>query len=254
MSTKLPFIQFYPVDWSADTRILSLSARGAWLEMIIAMHVRGRTDTVSGTPARLAGLIGCSETEFLSVLEELKTNDIAEITECNGVVTVVCRRLKSEKNERENTRERVKRHRCNGDVTEMKQDCSEDVTVGRVQSTEKENPLTGVKEKTLHQPHTFEFPKSVKEVLKLAEHPWCGMKCTEEQANAYFTDRVSRAWIPYGQQKPISSMAQICADLKKWLMRDQNEIKERKTRNGNDTRFINNESSSYDESDDGSNI
>ena len=32
MANKMPFMQFYPIDWSIDTRILSLSARGAWLE------------------------------------------------------------------------------------------------------------------------------------------------------------------------------------------------------------------------------
>ena len=255
MSTKLPFIQFYPVDWSADTRILSLAARGAWLEMIIAMHVRGRTDAVSGTPARLAGLIGCSEEEFLSILEELKANDVADISECNGVVTVVCRRLKSEKSERENTRDRVRRCRSNGAVTEKKQECSEEVTVVRVQSTEKENPLTGVKEKTLQPPHTFQFPHSKEEVIKLAENPWCGMPCSEEQANAYLTDRVSRDWIPYGQQKQIHSLAQLCADLKKWLLRDKNNENERKMRNGKlDSRAITNDASQFDPADDGSNI
>ena len=115
----------------------------------------------------------------------------------------------------------------------------------------KENPPAGDKEKPAP---AFELPHSIDEIVKLAGHPWCAKKCTKEQAEAYFTDRVARDWIPYGQNKKIGSLAQICADLKKWLMRDQNEIKERKTRNGNDTRFINNESSSYDESDDGSNI
>lgn len=117
----------------------------------------------------------------------------------------------------------------------------------------KENPLAGDKENPAPA-FKFNLPHSVQEILELAGHPWCFMKCTKEQAEAYFTDRVARDWIPYGQNKKIGSLAQICADLKKWLMRDQNEIKERKTRNGNNRNNFENDATAYDASDDGSNI
>ena len=88
MANNMPYLQFYPADWSADTRILSLAARGAWLELIIAMHVRGRTSKISGTIKRLAGLVGCSEEEFEEVLKELEEQEIADVSrECNGDVT-----------------------------------------------------------------------------------------------------------------------------------------------------------------------
>ena len=135
-------LEFYPADWSADTRILSLAARGAWLELIAAMHVSGRTSSVTGSMERLSGLIGCSVQELKDVLAELEKQDIAEVSrECNGDVTITCRRFRREQIEREQIRERVKKHRsenpvtemlqeCNADVTAMKRECNADVTKG----------------------------------------------------------------------------------------------------------------------------
>ena len=101
MAVKYPFMQFYPSDWIADTRMLSLSARAVWLEIILAMHQHGRTGTLTGTTERLAGLVGCSAEEINLALEELNEAGTAEVTrDCNGVVTVVCRRMKAEHNER----------------------------------------------------------------------------------------------------------------------------------------------------------
>lgn len=265
MANKMPYMQFYPIDWSIDTRILSLSARGAWLELIMAMHVRGRISCISGTLQRLAGLVGCSEKEMASVLKELKENNVADIVtemkrDCNGdvtekfgdcpdnvteVITITCRRLQRAENERDTIKERVQKHRagadCNDNVTEMKRGCNGDVTEfsggcnGNVtpENTEyrKENPLTGVKEK----PRTFEknsvttplqtdYPKSVDEVLALAKTPMCGLPCTRDQADAYFTDRMRKDWTINGQRSrmPVGAVA---LDLKAWLMRDREKAK-----------------------------
>lgn len=35
--SKLPYMQWYPTDWIADTRILSLSARGAWADTLAVL-------------------------------------------------------------------------------------------------------------------------------------------------------------------------------------------------------------------------
>ncbi len=122
-------LEFYPADWSADTRILSLAARGAWLELIAAMHVSGRTSSVTGSMERLSGLIGCSVQELKDVLAELEKQDIAEVSrECNGDVTITCRRFRREQIEREQTRERVKKYRSENSVTEMSRECNGDVT------------------------------------------------------------------------------------------------------------------------------
>lgn len=91
----------------------------------------------------------------------------------------------------------------------------------------------------------FDFPHSAEEVMELAKLPYCGMLCTREQADAYFTDRVSRDWIPYGQQRQMKSKSQICADLKKWLMRDKNNENERKAKRGDVKHNFDNDPAKY---------
>ena len=292
MATKTPFMQFYPSDWFADTRILSLATRGAWLDMICAMHVRG-TDSVCGTTERLAGLIGCTESELIDAVLELKENDVADIeikdgeTGCNGDVTLLkrgcnahvtltCRRLKKAIIEREKTAERVKKFRakeaCNGNETngddQKNQGCNGDETFEGEEKKEKKNPPTPPKKQSKEPippsqgaPTREEdfFPHSVDEVIELSKLPWCAMKCTKAQAEAYFTDRLAKDWTPYGQSR-LKSKVQICADLKKWLMRDQNnQNKTNGKQNGNnngkrDVRVIANDPGEFDPADDGSNF
>lgn len=259
MANNMPYLQFYPADWSADTRILSLAARGAWLELIIAMHVRGRTSKISGTVKRIAGLVGCSEEEFEEVLKELEEQGVADVSrECNGDVTITCRRLKKEKNERDQIRERVKKHRSENTVTKTSRECNGDVTpyISEPEYIEKENPLKGVKEKE-NSHSLLSYPSSVEDVLKIASSPQCGLPCTREQADAYFCDRVRKDWIPNGMRNQIKISA-IPADLKTWLVRDKNkEMARRNEKGGNHAgnyRSFTNDPNAFDQTLDGSNF
>lgn len=68
------------------------------------------------------------------------------------------------------------------------------------------------------------YPKSVDEVLALARTPMCGLPCTRDQADAYFTDRMRKDWTINGQRNrmPVGAVA---LDLKAWLMRDREKAK-----------------------------
>ena len=240
---KYPFLQFYPADWIADTRILSLPARSVWLELILAMHQRGRVGTLSGTVERLAGLCGCSAEEMTAALTELRSTGTADVLrDCHGIVTVTCRRMQAKQHQRYEDTERQRKSRlsrqCHANVTPHS---TEDI----VQN--KENiPVGDIKEK----PPADDFlPHSIEDVLELAGSVFCGMPCTREQADAYFTDRVARDWIPHGQHFRLKNKTQIAADLKKWLLRDKNE----RRKDGNPHRDFTNDPAGYDEADDGSN-
>ena len=130
--SKLPFLQFYPSDYLVDTRVLSLAARGAWVDIICVLHASSTRGT-SSLPARgWARIMGASEEDFQSALaeiEEMKVGDV--IRECNGNVSVTCRRMMNESITREQTRLRVQNHRKkhgnkagnesgNADVTDKK--------------------------------------------------------------------------------------------------------------------------------------
>lgn len=205
MANNMPYIQFYPADWSADTRILSLAARGAWLELIMAMHVRGRTSKIVGTVRRLAGLVGCSEEEFEEVLEELEEYGVADVSrDCHGDVTVTCRRFKKSENEREKAAERKRRERENDSVTVMSRDCHGDVTSEietlplkespqhPQESTPKENlskreikeiPKTPLDAADLSVSFSLNHPKDSGEVIAEAEKH--GVRISETQAQDF---------------------------------------------------------------------
>jgi len=110
--SKLPFLQFYPSDYLVDTRVLSLAARGAWVDIICVLHKSSTRGTLT-LPARgWARIMGSSEEDFqsaLSEIEEMKVGDV--IRECNGNVSVTCRRMMNESITREQTRLRVQNHR-----------------------------------------------------------------------------------------------------------------------------------------------
>lgn len=153
MSTKLPFLQFYPSDWVQDTRPLSLAAKGAWIDIICLLwksQIRGLHQLPIIGWARV---IGATVDQTVAVIDELATMQVAEVEKtCNGDVTLKCRRMLREENVREQARLRVQKHRSNelpDDVTpsdcEVKRFCNGDVTpdISEVRShrSEKNNTL-----------------------------------------------------------------------------------------------------------------
>jgi hypothetical protein len=75
---KLPSFQFYPGDWVQDTRALSLSAKGAWIDILCALWRSPNRGTL-GLPligwARLIGATTETTTTALCELIELHTCD-----------------------------------------------------------------------------------------------------------------------------------------------------------------------------------
>lgn len=84
----------YPADILSDTELFKceLLTRGAWFQCLLLMW-RDKTDRVSGTPSQLARLWGCSEDQVNIIVLDLTLNKPCNITEQNGVVTLVSRRL-----------------------------------------------------------------------------------------------------------------------------------------------------------------
>ena len=154
--SKLPFLQFYPSDYLVDTRVLSLAARGAWVDIICVLHASSTRGT-STLPARgWARIMGSSEEDFQSALaeiEEMKVGDV--IRECNGNVSVTCRRMMNESITREQTRLRVQNYRKkhgnkasneegNADVTPKKSEVIIQKSEVRSQKSEAEKQTASV--------------------------------------------------------------------------------------------------------------
>jgi len=110
--SKLPFLQFYPSDYLVDTRVLSLAARGAWVDIICVLHKSSTRGTLTLPGRGWARIMGATEADFqsaLSEIEEMKVGDV--IRNGNGDVSVTCRRMMNESITREQTRLRVQNHR-----------------------------------------------------------------------------------------------------------------------------------------------
>lgn len=87
-----PWIKFYPRDWRGDQalRVVSLAARGLWMEMLCVMHEASPYGhlLVGGQPlsgSALARLVGSSEGEVQAMLVELSEAGVSRQTR-RGVV------------------------------------------------------------------------------------------------------------------------------------------------------------------------
>ena len=87
-----PWIKFYPRDWRGDQalRLVSLQARGLWMEMLCVMHEATPYGhlTVNGQPvgdADLARLVGATVAEVQALLVELRAAGVCRQTR-GGVI------------------------------------------------------------------------------------------------------------------------------------------------------------------------
>lgn len=109
---KLPFLQFYPSDYLVDTRILTLSARGAWVDILCVLHGSSTRGTATFPVRGWSRIMGVSEAEFETAVEEIDAMKVGNVLRCsNGDVTITCRRMLNEAITREQTRLRVQNHR-----------------------------------------------------------------------------------------------------------------------------------------------
>ena len=109
---KLPFLQFYPSDYLVDTRILTLSARGAWVDILCVLHGSSTRGTATFPVRGWSRIMGVSEAEFETAVEEIDAMKVGNVIRCgNGDVTITCRRMLNEAITREQTRLRVQNHR-----------------------------------------------------------------------------------------------------------------------------------------------
>lgn len=109
---KLPFLQFYPSDYLVDTRILTLSARGAWVDILCVLHGSSTRGTATFPVRGWSRIMGVSDAEFKTTIEEIDAMKVGNVIRCsNGDVTITCRRMLNEAITREQTRLRVQNHR-----------------------------------------------------------------------------------------------------------------------------------------------
>lgn len=117
---KAPAFQFYVGDYMQDTRMISLAARGAWMDLLCRMWTAQNRGQVTSSVVGYARLFGCTVEQAQTVIDELLDSDVCEtVTERDGKVTLINRRMFREAKEREGANLRQERYRerlrLNGD-------------------------------------------------------------------------------------------------------------------------------------------
>lgn len=92
--SKQPYIPLYTGDYLKDTRVLSLSAKGAWIDLIVFMWVSEERGVLTGTKNEFARMVGATPDEFASILLELCSKKICDKEDDGrGNLKIICRRL-----------------------------------------------------------------------------------------------------------------------------------------------------------------
>lgn len=116
---KLPAFMFYPGDWLTDPA-LSLctpATRGVWIDLLCAIHKLNRGGELRGTTEQLARIARCLPVQLIEALTDLQATGTADVSERNGVFTILSRRMARDAKEREQWRLRQQKRRGFNNVT-----------------------------------------------------------------------------------------------------------------------------------------
>lgn len=127
---KRPSYQWYPGDWKKDPAVQALSpeAKAFWREALDVLFEAENRGEITATADSWARLTNLPITWVETFLRENVTAKTANVVTCNGLVTIVSRRIKRDESEREKARKRVQKCRAKKanvtTVTKMKQPSS----------------------------------------------------------------------------------------------------------------------------------
>jgi uncharacterized protein YdaU (DUF1376 family) len=109
---RFHFLKFFPADYIQDTRILSLSARGAWMDLLCAMWVSPERGKITWAREQYDRYWGTDYTLSQAILAELERSGVCDISVTgNGEITAMSRRMFREEHERKQAAIRQKRFR-----------------------------------------------------------------------------------------------------------------------------------------------
>jgi len=122
---KAPSIQLYYKDLVADMRGHGPEIFGAWMQILCQIWHENTNGKITKTLKQLSLIIQTSEAETQKLIDYISSQNIADITQYNGNITIINRRHKRECKLREQNRLRQEKYRnkdviyeCNIDVTE----------------------------------------------------------------------------------------------------------------------------------------
>ena len=116
---KLSFMKFYPYDWINDTRSLSASAKGCWIDLLCLMWNAPKRGLWTGTFEEFSRVTGTPWEAAMSLIQELSS--VSRVTKRDNGVTLENRRMvreeKAYKSHAIRQREYRERHKSDAKVT-----------------------------------------------------------------------------------------------------------------------------------------
>lgn len=125
---KNPSFPWYPNDFDRDLGKCTTSTAGIWTRCLNQMWYEKPRGKLSMPRGSYLVLCRCSNEQFQQFLDENSLFSFADVTENNGIVTVVNRRMSREEKERGQARIRAGRHRNKEPVTETSRESNGEVT------------------------------------------------------------------------------------------------------------------------------
>jgi hypothetical protein len=94
---RLPWVKWYPANWSSEPglRLCCAATRGIWAEALNTMMLRG-SDRVEGTLQQLSRLCCCENDEMTTAVQQLSEQNVAQVNEQNGNISIINRRMARE--------------------------------------------------------------------------------------------------------------------------------------------------------------
>jgi hypothetical protein len=131
---KRPAMMLFTGDWLTDQQLgmCGPATRGIWIDLLCLMQKNGETGRLTGTVPRLARVCRCTINEMVVALTELAETGAADVTplqivtDSDGEVTVVSRRMQRDFRARKGSAGRQKRYRDgpgDGEVTPESRPC-----------------------------------------------------------------------------------------------------------------------------------
>ena len=112
-------MQFFPSDWSRDTRALTPAARGIWIDILCALHNSPTRGVLVMDVEAWARVVSASPAETGACIAEIGRRAIAEVESLsNGDVRISCRRMMREEQSREGHAKRQERYRKKASVSD----------------------------------------------------------------------------------------------------------------------------------------
>lgn len=91
---KQPYIPFYVGDYLKDTRILPLSVRGFWVDILLYMWHAEHRGIIKGTISEFSRMAACTEKEADFAIDLLMQKNIANVTkDKSGEIEIQSRRM-----------------------------------------------------------------------------------------------------------------------------------------------------------------